>query len=77
MPWHIKKTSILGNAIPTDGVEYYAGDNHWTNEYDKRKVYSNEEDATTQKNTTITNVIGDKTITYQPQWWKDATVVSE
>ena len=77
MPWHIKKTSILGNAVPTDGIEYYAGDNHWTNEYDKRKVYSNEEDATTQKNTTITNVIGDKTITYQPQWWKDATVVSE
>ena len=77
MPWHIKKTSILGNAVPTDGIEYYAGDNHWTNEYDKRKVYSNEEDATTQKNTTITNVIGDKTITYQPQWWKNATVVSE
>ena len=77
MPWHIKKSSILGNAIPTDGTEYYAGDNHWTNEYDKRKVYSNEADATTQKNTTITNVIGDKTITYQPQWWKDATVVSE
>ena len=77
MPWHIKKTSILGNAVPTDGIEYYAGDNHWTNEYDKRKVYSNEEDATTQKNTTITNVIGDKTITYQPQWWKDAIVVSE
>ena len=77
MPWHIKKSSILGNAIPTDGIEYYAGDNHWTNEYDKRKVYSNEEDATTQKNTTITNVIGDKTITYQPQWWKDAIVVSE
>ena len=77
MPWHIKKSSILGNAIQTDGTEYYAGDNHWTNEYDKRKVYSNETDATTQKNTTITNVIGDKTIIYQPQWWKDATVVSE
>ena len=55
MPWHIKKKSILGSSIPTDGIEYYAGDNHWTNEYDKRKVYSNEEDATTQKNTTITN----------------------
>ena len=77
MPWHIKKTSILGNAIPTDGTEYYAGDNHWTNEYDKRKVYSNETDATTQKNTTLTKTLGDKTITYQPQWWKNATVVSE
>ena len=77
MPWHIKKSSILGNAIPIDGIEYYAGDNHWTNEYDKRKVYSNEEDATTRKNTTLTKTLGDKTITYQPQWWKNATVVSE
>ena len=31
MPYHIKKTSILGSAVPTDGVEYYAGDNKWTN----------------------------------------------
>ena len=77
MPWHIKKSSILGNAIPTDGTEYYVGDNHWTNEYDKRKVYSNEADATNQKNTTLTKTLGDKTITYQPQWWKNATVVSE
>jgi len=77
MPWHIKKSSILGNAIPTDGIEYYADDNHWTNEYDKRKVYSNEVDATTQKNTVETRTLGDKTITYQPQWWKNATVVSE
>ena len=67
----------MGNSIPTDGTEYYAGDNHWTNEYDKRKVYSNEADATAQKNTTETKILGDKTITYQPQWWKNATVVSE
>jgi hypothetical protein len=77
MPWHIKKSSILGNAIPTDGTEYYVGDNHWTNEYDNRKVYSNEADAISQKNTTETRTLGDKTITYQPQWWKNATVVSE
>ena len=77
MPWHIKKGSILGNAIPTDGNEYYAGDNHWTNEYDSRKVYSNEADATAQKNTVETRTLGNKTITYQSQWWKNATVVSE
>ena len=41
MPYHIKTTSALGSAIPTDGVEYYSGDNHWTNEYDKRKIYEN------------------------------------
>ena len=39
MPYHIKKGSILGSAVPTDGAEYYAGDNHWTNDYSKRKIY--------------------------------------
>ena len=40
MPYHIKKTSILGSSVPTDGAEYYAGDNKWTNKYDSRKVYT-------------------------------------
>tara|TARA_B100001093_G_scaffold517341_1_gene598606 strand:- start:506 stop:730 length:225 start_codon:yes stop_codon:yes gene_type:complete len=74
MPYHIKKTSILGSAIQTDGSEYYAGDNHWTNVYENRKVYTNEADANAQKNTTITTNQG---ITYQPKWWANATVVSE
>ena len=74
MPYHIKKTSILGSAVPDGGVEYYAGDNIWSNEYSKRKVYSNQADADAQKNTTITTSLG---ITYQPSWWKNATVVSE
>ena len=39
MPYHIKKGSVLGSAVPTDGQEYYAGDNHWTNDYSKRKIY--------------------------------------
>tara|TARA_B100001996_G_scaffold329872_1_gene277770 strand:+ start:234 stop:467 length:234 start_codon:yes stop_codon:yes gene_type:complete len=77
MPWHIKKGSILGSAVPTGGQEYFAGDNHWTNDYDKRKVYSTEAAATAQKNTTVTRTLGDKTFTYQPKWWADATVVSE
>ena len=77
MPWHIKKGSILGSAVPTGGEEYFAGDNHWTNEYDKRKVYSTEEAANTQKNTTETKILGNKTITYQSNWWKNAVVVSE
>jgi len=74
MPYHIKKTSILGSAVPDSGVEYYTGENAWSNEYDKRKIYATEEAATTQKNTTITT---DQGITYQPSWWKNATVVSE
>ena len=77
MPYHIKKTSVLGNAVPTSGAEYYAGDNKWTNVYENRKVYVNESDANAQKATTETRTIGDKTYTYQPAWWKNAIVVSE
>ena len=77
MPYHIKKTSILGSAVPSDGNEYYAGDNHWTNQYDKRKIYENEADANLIKNTKETRVLGNRTISYQPTWWKNAVVVSE
>ena len=77
MPYHIKKTSILGSAVPNDGLEYYAGDNHWTNQYDKRKIYENEADANVVKNTKETRVLGNRTISYQPSWWKNAVVVSE
>ena len=77
MPYHIKNTSLLVSAIPTDGNEYYAGDNHWTNEYDKRKIYENEADANVVKNTKETRVLGNRTISYQPSWWKNAVVVSE
>ena len=77
MPYHIKKGSVLGSAVPTDGSEYYAGENRWTNEYDKRKIYENEADADVVKNTKETRVIGNRTISYQPAWWKNAVVVSE
>ena len=77
MPYHIKKGSILGSAVPTDGNEYYAGDNHWTNEYSIRKIYENEADANVVKNTKETRVLGNRTISYQPTWWKNAVVVSE
>ena len=77
MPYHIKKMSVLGSAVPTEGSEYYAGDNKWTNVYENRKVYTNESDANTQKASTETRTIGGKTYTYQPAWWKNAVVVSE
>ena len=77
MPYHIKKTSVLGSAVPTDGNEYFAGDNKWTNTYEVRKVYENEADAVAQKETQVTRTIGDKTMTYQPEWWKNSVVVSE
>ena len=74
MPYHIKKGSILGNAVPTDGAEYYTGENVWSNDYSKRKIYSSQAEAEAQKATTVTTSIG---YTYQPQWWKNATIVSE
>ena len=77
MPYHIKKESVLGSAVPTGGIEYYAGENSWTNEYDKRMVFENEADANAQKATTVTRTIGGKSYTYQPDWWKNSTVVEE
>ena len=74
MPWHIKKESILGSSIPTDGVEYYTGNNIWSNDYSKRKIYSSQTDADAQKASTVTTPQG---YTYQPKWWANATVVSE
>tara|TARA_B100000963_G_scaffold360323_1_gene390743 strand:+ start:151 stop:384 length:234 start_codon:yes stop_codon:yes gene_type:complete len=77
MPYHIKKISILGSSVPTGGVEYYAGDNSWTNDYDSRKIYTSESEANDKKNTSITRTIGNKSYTYQPSWWKNSVVVSE
>ena len=77
MPYHIKKGSILGSAVPTDGQEYYVGDNHWTNDYSQRKIYENKSDADAQAATTESRTLGDKTYTYQPSWWKNSTVVEE
>ena len=77
MPYHIKKGSVLGSAVPTDGQEYYVGDNHWTNDYSQRKIYENKSDADAQKGATITRTIGDKSYTYTPSWFKNSTVVEE
>ena len=43
----------------------------------ERKIYSNKADADAQAATTVTYTLGDKTITYQPDWWKNSTVVTE
>jgi hypothetical protein len=72
MPYHIKTPKTLGT-----GDLYWKGDNTWTETYSDRKQYSSESDANTQAATTVTRTIGDKTYTYQPNWWKNSTVVSE
>ena len=77
MPYHIKKNSILGSAVPSEGGEYYAGDNKWTNVYENRKVYTNKADADAVKATTVTSKLGNVEYTYQPRWWKNSTIVEE
>ena len=42
-----------------------------------RKQYANISDANAVKATTVTRVIGGKTMTYQPKWFADSTVVTE
>ena len=74
MPYHIKKTSILGTAVPENGNEYYTENDSWTNIYSDGKIYTNKADADAQKATTVTSNFG---ITYQPLWWKNSIVVEE
>ena len=42
MAYHIKKSSLLNSAVDL----YYAGGVRWTDDYDDRKVYAREGDAT-------------------------------
>jgi len=72
MPYHIKTPGKL-----EVGDVYWKGDNTWTETYADRKVYTNKTTADTQAATTVTQTLGDKTITYQPDWWKNSTVVTE
>ena len=77
MPYHIKKGSVLGSAVPTGGEEYYAGDNVWTNDYSQRKIYENKSDADAQKGATITRTVGGQSYSYIPNWFKNSTIVEE
>ena len=72
MPYHIKSVGSMGS-----GDIYYQDGNRWTGTYADRKQYSNKSDADAQAATTETRVIGGKTMTYTPEWWANATVVTE
>ena len=72
MPYHIKTPGKL-----EVGDVYWKGDNTWTNVYADRKQFSTKSSADAVKATTETNVIGGKTITYQPKWFANSTVVTE
>ena len=72
MPYHIKTPGALNV-----GDVYWKGDNTWTETYADRKQYSYKSAADTQAATVETRTLGDKTITYQPSWWKNSTVLTE
>ena len=74
MPYHIKTSSVLN---PTIGDVYWKGNNTWTETYADREVFAEKAAADTLAATTETRTLGNQTITYQPKWWKDCTVVTE
>ncbi len=69
MPYHVKTPGEL-----EVGDVYWKEDNTWTNVYADRKQYANKADADAVKATTVTMTNG---ISYQPAWFKNATVVTE
>ena len=62
MSYHILKTSILSAAVPTDGAMYYTGNGRWSNRYEDRILFENEEDARAE--VVLTKVTG---ISYLPK----------
>ena len=72
MPYHVKTPGKLNV-----GDVYWKENNTWTDVYADRKQYSSISAANAVKATTETRVIGGKTMTYQPKWFADSTVVTE
>tara|TARA_B100001250_G_scaffold378400_1_gene368201 strand:- start:579 stop:785 length:207 start_codon:yes stop_codon:yes gene_type:complete len=68
MPYHVKTPGKL-----EVGDVYWKENNSWTDVYADRKQYANKSDADAVKATTFT-ING---ITYQPDWFKNSTVVTE
>ena len=68
MPYHIKTPKKLG-----DGDVYYVSEDHWSDNYEDRKVFSTKTKANAAKNVTVT--FNDHT--YTPNHLANATVVTE
>tara|TARA_B100000579_G_C22443160_1_gene670843 strand:- start:427 stop:648 length:222 start_codon:yes stop_codon:yes gene_type:complete len=72
MPYHIKKASLVSHW--NVGVDmYYSGDNHWTDDYAKRKVYASK--ALAEQDQSYTYTKNGNTI--QPNFWKSSTIITE
>ena len=72
MPFHVKSTGVMGT-----GDIYYEGGDSWTQVYANRKQFSSSSDATAVKNTQVTRTLGPKSYTYQPDIYKNSTIVTE
>ena len=72
MPFHVKSVGPMGT-----GTVYYQDGEVWTQVYADRKQYSASSDATAVKNTEVTETMGGKSYTYQPDVYKNSTVVTE
>ena len=70
MPYHLKTQSTFNSAV---GEVYYKGNNSWTEVFEDRKVYENEDDAISDKNTTFSA----NGVTYTPRHFENAIIISE
>ena len=68
MPYHVKTPGALNV-----GDVYWKGNNAWTETYADRTQFANKADADAIAATTVTK----NGYTYQPSWFKNATVVTE
>ena len=68
MPYHIKTPKKIG-----DGDVYYVSEDHWSDNYDDRKIFTTKTSANSAKNIKVT--IND--YTYTPNNLSNATVVTE
>ena len=78
MPYHVKSVGALGT-----GDIYYKGGDTWTQVYADRKQYSAKSDADSLAATSVTRTIKNtsgtivSSYTYQPDAYKNSTVVTE
>ncbi len=72
MSYHIKKTSVI------DGSNvYYGEDDHWTNEFPKRKIFPTYVQAEQVKNGKVVSTYSPDSKSYTPAWLRKAIIVNE
>ena len=78
MPYHVKSVGAMGT-----GDIYYKGGDTWTQTYADRKQYSAKADADAVAATSDTRVLRNtsgtivSSYTYQPEIYKNSTVITE